>query len=656
MYIIVFAILIFFIYDIYKKINKIEKKVDNFNKSNLTTVTQSFTANTSHTTKNDDQIKTDQSITNNASQNDNQNQIQQNTLKQDQEQIHQHLQKEPQQVPIQQTSSSNILNDLNIPVKQTTTTYNKTIVDDFINWVKEDWLLKLGALLILIGISWIVTYSFVNNWIGPIQRIIFGILVGLLIFAFGVYRIKKYSYQGSIFVVLGSSTILLTIYAARAVYDFLTPTLALSIMFLTSLAVSYISSKFKQQNLSVFGLIMASIAPFLTASPTNNELLLLIYLLLIICSTIWVVVLNQKRLLIVISLVIVLFYSSFVNWGVKVKSIDITNLNTYNQITVQTSTPINQLVPIIFLITLILILANVYFVSKTKDSKQLKYDLYTSIGTTILILLWIFTAVREQLQPIVSLLWSIIFMFGTYYIYIKTKFKNASNVYFLSAVIMIVSATSYLLQDTTLTLILTFETLAIVLFIYKIFKDTNLAVKWSLLFLYPILSIPEVFFTSPSDSDFTYLTLVSIIMGLSILIAGMFLYSKARLDSSTKDNTNNIIKSLNIIGSLFVLRFISMFLLLLSQSEQVATTASLVIFTLIGLVMYFYALANNLNATKKYGAVILGILVLRLIIFDSAEMDVIQRIITFILVGVLLISTAFITKNPKIINSFKDKS
>jgi hypothetical protein len=37
-------------------------------------------------------------------------------------------------------------------------------------------------------------------------------------------------------------------------------------------------------------------------------------------------------------------------------------------------------------------------------------------------------------------------------------------------------------------------------------------------------------------------------------------------------------------------------------------------------------------------------------------MDIIQRIITFILIGVLLISTAFITKNPKLIGKLKETS
>jgi len=36
-----------------------------------------------------------------------------------------------------------------------------------INWLKTDWPMKLGALMLLIGIGWATTYAFMNNLIGP---------------------------------------------------------------------------------------------------------------------------------------------------------------------------------------------------------------------------------------------------------------------------------------------------------------------------------------------------------------------------------------------------------------------------------------------------------------------------------------------------------
>ena len=48
----------------------------------------------------------------------------------------------------------------------------------FVTWIKEDWLMKLGALLLLIGFGWFATYAFLNNWIGPAGRISLGLGLG----------------------------------------------------------------------------------------------------------------------------------------------------------------------------------------------------------------------------------------------------------------------------------------------------------------------------------------------------------------------------------------------------------------------------------------------------------------------------------------------
>ena len=91
------------------------------------------------------------------------------------------------------------------------------------NWFQENWLLKVGAGLLILAVSWFVNYAFVHNWIGPVGRITLGLVFGASLLAFGSIRIRKYLQQGSIFLALGSATILLTTFAARSVYNFFTP-------------------------------------------------------------------------------------------------------------------------------------------------------------------------------------------------------------------------------------------------------------------------------------------------------------------------------------------------------------------------------------------------------------------------------------------------
>ena len=111
------------------------------------------------------------------------------------------------------------------------------------HWIKEDWLLKLGALLLLIGFGWLVTYAFLNNWIGPMGRIAMGIIAGVAILALGSWRIQSQSHQGKIFLLLGSTVILLTVFAAREIYGYFTPLTALITMFLSTAYVAFVGVK-----------------------------------------------------------------------------------------------------------------------------------------------------------------------------------------------------------------------------------------------------------------------------------------------------------------------------------------------------------------------------------------------------------------------------
>ncbi|TSC73401.1 MAG: membrane protein [Parcubacteria group bacterium Gr01-1014_48] len=132
------------------------------------------------------------------------------------------------------------------------TTTVSTAGDRFVAWLKEDWIIKLGAFLLLIGFGWLTTYAFLNNWIGPMGRITLGVALGVCILVLGFWRIKKYLHQGGIFLVLGSTTILLTLFAAREIYEFFTPVSALAAMFITTAFVAYASVIYRSQTPSAF--------------------------------------------------------------------------------------------------------------------------------------------------------------------------------------------------------------------------------------------------------------------------------------------------------------------------------------------------------------------------------------------------------------------
>ncbi|MGB5137335.1 MAG: DUF2339 domain-containing protein [Candidatus Zixiibacteriota bacterium] len=197
-----------------------------------------------------------------------------------------------------------------------------TSADRFFNLVKDDWLLKLGAFLLLVGLSWLATYAFLNNWIGPMGRIALGLVAGAAFLILGTWRIKKYLHQGGIFLVLGSTTILVTIYAAREIYGFFTPASALLVMFLSTAFVALASVKYNSRSLALSGIILAGIAPVLTNSPVTDNVALFSYLFIVTLGVLWIVFLTGRRELTVAALILITIYSLPIWLGIYSPALD----------------------------------------------------------------------------------------------------------------------------------------------------------------------------------------------------------------------------------------------------------------------------------------------------------------------------------------------
>ena len=74
-----------------------------------------------------------------------------------------------------------------------------------------------------------------------------------------------------------------------------------------------------------------------------------------------------------------------------------------------------------------------------------------------------------------------------------------------------------------------------------------------------------------------------------------------------------------------------------------AIIIALTIYTIIGLYFYLTGVFKNISVFKVAGGILLGLVILRL--FPLAwELELVGRVIVFALIGILLMSTAFIGK------------
>ncbi len=491
----------------------------------------------------------------------------------------------------------------------------------FIEWLKEDWLLKLGGLLLLIGFGWLTTYAFLNDWIGPVGRITLGIVAGSLLLLLGAWRIRAYVHQGGVFLVIGSTTILLTVFAARQVYEFFTPVTALGIMFLASAFVAVASIRYSTRALSLASVILAGIAPLLTGPGPSNSILLFSYLFVVILGVVWIVAVTGQREITAASLILVSFYS--------VPHI------------MRQTTDAPTLLLFAYAFAAVFYLVNTIGIVKIRD-KRVHADLFVAGGNGLFLLAWIMTTAPEEWQSLIISAWMLLFIGGAFAAFKLTQKREPFYVYAGIAAAMLAAATAAELQGAALTIAYTIECAVLAVVTYMIVGDRNVAERISLLFIGPvILAVRSAEASAWREGILHQHFFVLLVLSLALLGTGGFFQALKEDDIDAKGGEDGMRIFLFVAGSICAAALVWRVFHATSLAHDTATMASLLVYTITGLTAYFFGRTQENKALLVYGGAVLGCVIARLFLIDVWQMALTGRIITFFLVGILLMTTAF---------------
>lgn len=504
--------------------------------------------------------------------------------------------------------------------------YGPTTEDKFISWLKEDWLLKLGGLLLLIGLGWFTTYAFMNNWIGEFGRITLGLVVGVAVLALGSWRIKKYINQGGVFLVVGSAIILLTVFAAREIYDMFTPFFALILMFLSTAYISLVSVKYNTLAVSMSGLILAFLSPLLTNSSQANEIGLFAYLFVVTLGAIWIVAIRSNwGSLIFASLM-----------GVSIYSLPIVSYyHRYNN---------DTLLWFAYGFAFVFFLSSIINILNSKEN-DIKAFLWTAVGNGAFLLLWIMSCVNSQWQSSIIALWMVIFAVGSFIAFSATKIKSVFYVYAGVAVAMLLTATTIELEGAALVVAFTLECFLIPVLTYYVTNDIRASAVGSLLTALPaVMSLYYLDLYYRSTSVITKDFFVVFLVVATLLSLGLIYKNINKIKNIPDFYLDSLFL---IVGSVYAYVLVWAMFHVGIYPEVAAVTISLITFIIIGLVKYFYGISVGSKILRNYGAILIGFVILRLLFVDIWRMEISGKIVVFVLIGVLLMSTAFIGKRIK---------
>jgi uncharacterized membrane protein len=187
--------------------------------------------------------------------------------------------------------------------------------------IGSHWLNRIGIAALLIGISYFLKFAFDNNWIGPAGRVAIGLLAGIAVIVWSErFRAKGYRAFSYSLKAVGIGALYLSLWAAFQVYSLIPTGVAFVMMLAVTAATAVMAWTQDAPLLAAFALAGGFTTPLLLSTGQNREVALFSYVVLLDGGALLLVVLKPWRRLLVMSyagtlLLYVGWYSSFYSRG-----------------------------------------------------------------------------------------------------------------------------------------------------------------------------------------------------------------------------------------------------------------------------------------------------------------------------------------------------
>ncbi len=187
--------------------------------------------------------------------------------------------------------------------------------------IGSHWLNRIGIAAVLIGVAYFLKYAFDNNWIGPAGRVTIGLLAGIAVVVWSErFRNRGYQLFSYSLKAVGIGAMYLSLWAAFQVYRLVPSGVAFFAMLLVTAATAVLAIAEDAEILAAFSLIGGFTTPVLLSTGQNRELELFSYLALLDLATLALVIFKPWRRLLLLSFLgtfalYLAWYAEFYNRG-----------------------------------------------------------------------------------------------------------------------------------------------------------------------------------------------------------------------------------------------------------------------------------------------------------------------------------------------------
>jgi uncharacterized membrane protein len=546
-------------------------------------------------------------------------------------------------------------------------------------WLFKDFILKIGGLMVISGLVFLLNVGISNGLITPTLQVLLAVVISSIFVVLGAWQIPKNPLPGQVLSLIGSFGLTLSVLGARHLYELIpdsTTTLVLILVVqILSLGIAYL---YKKQTLAIIGSLTAGIAPFIIGSTSESVSGLLIYGLVLYIAMLPYVFKTGWKGLSTVSMVIGLLYSGalvLVKNDTQLIYWILTYLGVYNFSN----------------------LASVYRATKLKF-----IDICNSVLINLISIVWIVSLIESELKALILVGVTVFYIFTSIVLKHKALLQKYIQLQFMSGLIAFGFAliTQYSNFPALLALLLFAEIFVALYITLKVLEKPNFAIVISSFNLVPLLVtisqypalISSIYTQNYSLTNSGLQTLLyamcSVFLFLNYLVLKSNSNNNTLKESSFYFKIATVVWAISIIfistglllppisgGLGFLLSLLLIFwtfsdrqystekvfnnILLFTSvlagfrtiwsglytlvGESYFVGASFVVYSIIALLLTRYA--HKLGKFWKYtNIMIFAFIVGRLFLVEFWQMDMIVRFITFIVIGIMFISTPYIAK------------
>ncbi|MCW3109845.1 MAG: hypothetical protein JWQ09_4351 [Segetibacter sp.] len=509
---------------------------------------------------------------------------------------------------------------------QRTDDINIEAVKKRVHQLLENWPAKLGILFILIGLGSFLTYAFTHDWFSLLVRFLICFTISFSMSIVGVYFLSSKKPAGHFLVTSGVTGMVMSLWAAGVIYRIFPAEVIFPAMLSVILAQVFIAFIYKSEPLVNLSTIFMLTIPLLVDSSMWERYNLMVYFCTINVSTIAALLFQGwpfPALFASIAMLIyfTLFYSTVAVWFA--------------------------------IISFIFLFAPWLFLSARSENKWQR-SLIQGVITSAFSLTWFFFYIQDLspfFETAILLILGGSLLTSSYVLCCKGQFSQRQSalawVWGISCAYCVIRINQKCCSHTAMNTAYFLEIMAGCIFAFYCLQSVRVTKLVSYTFTVPFFISVIYFLTAPAP--FTHILFWSLLVGL--LSAQIIVQVLKQINNAV--DTYFLLLGFQLASFFFATGVVWKAAENLMPTPDIAHQVALVLYTISGIGALTFG--NSSTHFKMGYTLIIGVS-LRLLGFEVWSMSIVQQIGTFLFIGMLFLTTAFIQRKHKNGSTCKESS